>query len=291
MQMIARPAGVVVMLLTQYAYASQNAFTSDLLLDRATLYVADFISKVTRVVAEEQYVQEYLDASVEGSRGNFQGAPRVRERRTLKSDFLLVKPAITEQWLSFRDVYEVDGRAVRDREDRLAKLFLESRDTLTTLERATEIAAASAQFNIRPVGTVDNPLLGLGFLQRSYRDKFRFTVRGRDAAAGKDAWIVEFRETARPTIIRSVDNKDIVARGRYWIEAGNGAVVRSELAFGSLGSETSIATSFALDDRLLTYMPVEMRFRRDSKNSEVRGVATYGRFRRFEVGTQEVIRK
>ena len=80
--------------------------------------MADFISKVTRVVAEEQYVQEYLDASVEGSRGNFQGAPRVRERRTLKSDLLLVKPAITEQWLSFRDVYEVDGRAVRDREDR-----------------------------------------------------------------------------------------------------------------------------------------------------------------------------
>ena len=289
--MIARAGGVVVMLLTQYAYASQNAFTADQLLDRATLYVADFITKVARVVAEEQYVQEYLDASVEGSRGNFQGAPRVRERRTLKSDFLLVKPAISEQWLSYRDVYEVDGRPVRDREDRLAKLFLESRDTLTTLERATEIAAASAQFNIRAVGTVDNPLLGLGFLQRSYRDKFRFSLRGRDAAAGKDAWIVEFRETGRPTIIRSADNKDIVARGRYWIEAGNGAVVRAELVFNSLGSETSITTSFALDDRLMTYMPVEMRFRRAGRNSEVRGTATYGRFRRFEVGTEEVIRK
>mgnify|MGYP003694380831 CR=1 FL=1 len=39
--------------------------------------------------------------------------------RELKSDFLLVKVGPLE-WLPFRDVYEVDGTPIRDREGRLA---------------------------------------------------------------------------------------------------------------------------------------------------------------------------
>jgi hypothetical protein len=34
-----------------------------------------------------------------------------------------------------------------------------------------------------------------------------------------------------------------------------------------------------------------MRFKRGGSINEVRGVATYGRFRRFEVGTEEVLQK
>ena len=108
---------------------AQQAFTVEQLLDRATSYVEDLVAKLSRVVAEEQYVQEYLLSGVEGSRGSFLGSPKVVERRTLKSDLLLVKPAGLDQWLVFRDVFEVDARPVRDRENRLAKLFLDSRDT------------------------------------------------------------------------------------------------------------------------------------------------------------------
>lgn len=272
-------------------FASQRAVTLDDLLDRATIYVEDFVTKLSRVVAEEQYLQEYLVSRPEGSRGSFTGAPRVTDRRNLKSDLLLVRPLGLEQWFVFRDVFEVDGRPVRDRENRLTKLFLESRDTVTAIERGHEIAVASAQFNIKQIGTVDNPMLAIGMLQRVYRERFRFTLRGRDAAAGQDVWIVEFRETARPTIIRVSGDRDIVARGRYWIDANGGQVIRSEVVFNSLGSESTITTSFAPDDRLGTHVPVEMRFRRSNSNNEVRGVATYGRVRRFEVGTEESIQK
>jgi hypothetical protein len=276
-------------LLCGSGFASQSAFTVEQLLDRAALYVADFVTKLSRVVAEEQYVQEYLDAGVEGSRGTFIGSPKVRDRRVLKSDLLLVKPSESQQWHVFRDVFEVDGRPVRDREDRLAKLFLQSHDTDSALERAHQIAAESARFNIRQIGTIDHPLLALGFLQRAYRDRFRFTVRGRDAAVGADTWIVEFRETARPTIIRGSGDKDIFARGRYWINATDGHVMRAEVVFNALGTESSVTTAFAVDDRLRTLVPVAMRFRRAASNNEVRGAATYGRFRQFEVGTEESI--
>lgn len=267
----------------------QQAFTLEQLLDRSSAYVEDLVAKFSRVVAEEQYTQEYLIASPEGS-GRVPGAPKVAERRTLKSDLLLVKPAGLDQWFIFRDVFEVDAREVRDRENRLAKLFLESRDTVTAIERAHEIARASAQFNIRQIGTVDNPMLALGFLQRVYRARFRFTLRGRDAEAGPDVWILEYRETARPTLMRGTDNKDVFARGRYWVDAASGRIARTEVVFNTLGSESSVTTSFALDERLSAHVPVEMRFKRGAVKYEVRGTATYGRFRQFEVGTEEAIR-
>jgi hypothetical protein len=192
--------------------AAQQTFTVEQLLDRASVYVENLVAKFSRVVAEEQYVQEYLLSTPEGSRGSFLGSPKVAERRTLKSDLLLVKPAGLDQWFIFRDVFEVDARPVRDRDKRLSKLFLESRDTVTAIERANEIAIASAQFNIRRMGTVDNPMLALGFLQRVYRPRFRFTLRGRDTEAGSDVWVIEYRETARPTLMRGGQQGRVCAR-------------------------------------------------------------------------------
>ncbi|HUP39763.1 MAG TPA: hypothetical protein VM115_06555 [Vicinamibacterales bacterium] len=269
---------------------AQQAFTAEQLLDRSSAYVENLVAKLSRVVAEEQYMQEYLLSSPEGSRGGFLGTPKVAERRTLKSDLLLVKPAGLDQWFVFRDVFEVDARPVRDRENRLSKMFLEARDAVTAIERAHEIAVASAQFNIRDMGTVDNPMLAVGLLQRVYRPRFRFTLRERDASAGPDVWIVEFRETARPTLMRGTGNKDIFARGRFWVEAATGRVARSELIFSALGTDSTITTAFEMDDRLGTPVPVEMRFKRGAPKNEVRGVATYGRFRQFEVGTEESLK-
>ena len=282
---------MVVVTCTTLAGSRQQATTVDRVLDRATVYVEDLFAKLSRVVAEERYVQEYLDAGVEGSRGSFLGSPKVRERRTLTSDLLLVKPSQSNDWLMFRDVFDVDGRAVRDRENRLAKLFLASPDTITTLERARQIAVESARFNIRQIGTVDNPFLAIGFLQTTYRQRFRFVLSRRDVSSGPNVWIVEYRETMRPTVIRGSGDKDIAARGRYAIDAGTGHVLRAEVVFAALGTESTIATRFEMDESLGTLVPAEMTFRRAVAGNEVRGVATYGRFRRFEVGTEESIVK
>ena len=287
-----RPATVVmtVALSAALTAAGQGAFTVEQLLDRATAHVEAVVKRLTRVVAEEQYVQEYLLTTPEGSRGTFIGAPRVAERRTLTSDVLLVKLPDLDQWLVFRDVFDVDGTPVRDRENRLMNLFVDSRDTVAAVERAMQIAAESARFNIKQIGTVDSPLLALGFLQRAYRPRFRFTMRGKDASAGADAWIVEFRETQRPSVIRTGGDKDILARGRYWIEAASGRVIRTEVSFSALGSESTVTTEYGVDARLQTSVPTKMRFKRGVKTSEIRGVATYGGFRQFEVGTTETIK-
>src|SRR6267378_2814370 len=100
----------------------------DALLDRAAWYLESFVDEFENVVAEELYVQ---DSSV--SLPSFSPVGRGRggvatpfpsemlraRHRNLRSDFLLVKSPETSALVPFRDVLEVDGVVVRDREARL----------------------------------------------------------------------------------------------------------------------------------------------------------------------------
>src|SRR5690348_16642604 len=89
---------------------SSNDSLNDLL-QRAGRYIALYEREVTAIVADENYLQRFI---VE---------PRTAVRHLL-SDMLTIRDE-TEGWIGFRDVYEVDGQAVRDRTDRLAKLFID----------------------------------------------------------------------------------------------------------------------------------------------------------------------
>ena len=81
----------------------------------------------------------------------------------LKSDFLLVRPPGAERFVEFRDVFEVDGRPVRDRQDRLTRLFL---DTSANTDRIRAIIEDSARYNIGNIPrNVNTPMLPLVFLQ------------------------------------------------------------------------------------------------------------------------------
>src|SRR5215831_15061482 len=106
----------------------------DVMLDRAAWYLDYFIDQFVNVVAEEQYVQDsnvlLPSFSPFVGRGGLAASPpsptdltRARHR-DLRSDFLLVKSPENENLIPFRDVIEVDGTQVRDRQERLAKLFI-----------------------------------------------------------------------------------------------------------------------------------------------------------------------
>jgi len=230
---------------------------------RASQYVDEFIRRFSNVVAEERYVQE---------------SSYPHRRRELRSDFLLVSPPGAVDRYQFRDVLEVDGVAVRDRRDRLAKLFLDA--PTDALQRARYVARESERYNLASIGTLDQPLLAVGFLQSRYLHRFRFAVGALETREGIDVRYVGFEETARPTIIRSnVTRGDFPSRGYFLIDEATGRVTRSELDLGRGTPPPSIVTSFRFDDELQLNVPVEMH--------DPLGVATYGRFRRFSVQTDE----
>jgi hypothetical protein len=262
----------------------------NVLLDRATAYVGTFVNKFSHVVAEETYGQEYVPTGVPvGPAGApVQESPRISERRQLKSDLLLVRPNGFDGWQMFRDVFEVNKSVVRDRGDRLTALFLKAGDTASALEQATQIMTESARFNVRPMGTVDNPLLAFTFLQFPIRNRFRFVERGFDRAVGQNVQIVAFLETVKPTLNRTALGGDIFAQGRYWI-GPRGEVLRTEINFLAVRTASSVTTNFKTDDRFGVAVPVEMRILWKAGTDEIRGTATYGAFREFRVNTSESI--
>src|SRR5690349_16524285 len=163
----------------------------DELLDRAAWYLDYFVDEFENVVAAETYIQDSSTpllsfSPMPGGRGGAfppppspSDAARARHR-DLRSDFLLVKSPDTEALVPFRDVLEVDGVPVRDREARLATLFLSGRPGGSIMEQAERIGAEGARYNLGNMrSTIGNPVLALGVLQRSYQRRFRFSF-GKD---------------------------------------------------------------------------------------------------------------
>ncbi len=235
------------------------------IVQRATRYIDSFIQTFANVVAEERYVQE---------------CAYPHKRRELVSDFLLVAVPGTPGRYQFRDVIEVDGTAVRNRRERLTSLFVASPSD--ALQRAREVARESERYNVQDIGTLDQPLLAVGFLQSRYVDRFRYVVGGAEEYRGVRVRYVGFQETARPTIIhRAGDHRDFASRGYFLIDEATGRVLRSEVDLGDGVPPPSIVTSFRFDDDLQMMVPVEMH--------DPLGTATYGKFRRFTVTTSEKV--
>ena len=174
------------------------------------------------VVAEERYVQDsrpmpQMDA-FGPARSMSQAQPQHVE---LRSDLLFVRPDPWSSWLTFRDVFSVNGRAVRDRADRLTKLSSVRRRMRSTrlTARGRSPATATASTSAPRDRNVADPLVALAFLQASYRQRFEFRVDRIDTSRGPDVWILKFKERSRPTILRSADNRDVASGGRFWIDA------------------------------------------------------------------------
>ena len=199
------------------------------------------------------------------------------------SDFLLVKLKDSGEWQVFRDVFDVNGEPVRDRDERLTKLFLNP--TRSVLDDANAIALEGARYNLGGAErTINNPLLVLAFLQAAYQPRFRFSLNTSDKDAGPGIWVLEYKEQSRPTLIRERSNSDVVAKGRIWIESESGRVVKTELAVNELDN---IVTLFRFDERFQIAVPVEMREESWTDTESIVGVASYSRFRRFDVTTDE----
>ena len=245
------------------------------LIPRATAYSHQFIERFSNVVAEERYEQEIT-------------VPR--RKRLLLSDFLLVRYPGDALWQTFRDVAEVDGKPVRDRQDRIMKLFLEP--SSSALRRASELGRASSRYNLVDVGTLSNPLLVMAFLQSHYVDHFRFNLAGLDKKVGPNVRIARFVEFQRPTILKLDAATDFFSSGLIWLEEDSGRVVKTELQIGNSMIKIRITTHFVFDQELGINVPQMMEdFYPRTQGGEFRGKATYGKFRRFEVKTEETVEK
>jgi len=265
------------------------------LLRSAGEYVLAYEQSFRIVVAEEAYVQRLRVSP---------GGP-VQETRHLSSDVAFVRaPGTALPWWLLRDVYEVDGRAVRDRQARLEKLLVGG--PADGLARARAIADEGARFNLgRSFRNINVPTLVLAFLHPTVQPRFSFTRKGTATIEGRPFVEVAFRELAPPTVIRGPQSRpDVLAAGRVWILSGSGTVGRTELSLEMPGDGTkthaTLTTEFRPYRALALWVPVEMRDRfqtelvgahgRSGSVEVVEGLAAYSDFRQAGVTTQEEVR-
>jgi hypothetical protein len=271
------------------AQARMGAPSLEGVLDRAGEYVAAYEREFAGVVVEESYVQHAATGSRFDSLGHLlRGNTRDRE---LKSDLLLVRPEGSSRWLQFRDVYEVDGRAVRDRTDRLAKLFLQP--SSSTSKQVAKINDESSRYNIGSVvRNVNVPMLALVILlpQNQYRFVFNH-VEQPGSALGADTWEVAFREMASGTMIRGAGDQDIPVEGHFLIDAPTGRVRFTSLVAQNRTVRANIDVTYADDAKLGLLAPQEMTesYIQTADGATVEGHATYSNPRRFQVKVDEKI--
>jgi hypothetical protein len=224
--------------------------------------------------------------------------------RTLKSDLLFVRPIGADSWMQFRDVFEVDGRKLRDRNDRLTKLFVEpSKSTAAQVEK---IMRESARYNIGDVErTINLPMLGLAVVDRRAQANFEFRFDDTKELPGDvmavpktpafaippEAIAVAFKEIAIQTMVRNPQGKNLAAKGRFWFVPSSGHVIMTELRIEDYSLGAVIHVTYRPPPGIDEPMPATMHEMYENRlnNRRVEGTATYSNFRQFNVAVDEQI--
>lgn len=92
-------------------------------------------------------------------------------------------------------------------------------------------------------------------------------------------------------MIHATDGDDFPSAGRFWVEPETGAVLMSELVMEKGDVRAVIDVSYQSEPLLGLRVPVAMHERYRARSDRVEGIATYGKFRQFQVKTDEVIDK
>jgi hypothetical protein len=269
-------------------------------LARAATYVETFADRVSGFVTAESYVQEVYPPI-----NRFGARPGQRTysgplRRELKSDLLLVRPLGSDAWMQFRDVTDVDGRKLKDRNDRLARLFLEP--SKSTAAQSRKIMEESSRYNIGDIErNINLPVLALAVLDRRAQGGFEFALdKASDRfdlpkspvfAPPEDAIVVRFTETQMRTMIASPQGRNLAASGRFWLDRITSQIYMTEIGIDDLWLKAVVHVAYGPVAAINLPVPIEMHERYDNKlnGTRVEGSATYSNFREFKVSVDEDI--
>jgi VWFA-related protein len=266
--------------------APRDPMVNDVL-QRVGRYVAGYGEQASVLIGVEHYEQRLLSM--------MKGQPTVRK---LVADILLVRTSDELGWSGFRDVIEVDGKPVGERQNRLQALF---KSGSPDAAEARRIADEGARYNIGPTRrNFNEPTSALFFLMPATQSRFQFTRKGEITLDGMQVMEIGFQEKTHPTLIRTSTGGDVTSEGSIWVVPSDGTVVRTKLAisgFAGLGSSSTIDVTYTRDSRLGLWVPAIMKERHTSNvqgllsgmgPSASQGVvvvatATYEDFKRFEI--------
>ena len=279
--------GLSVAVQAQLGNTPGSGFTT--IIGSAMRYVMAYEQKFTLLAADETYVQELQRPPNPGdnlSRTNPGGGMRAggaMSRLVIKSDFLLVQlGGDGEGWMPFRDAYEVKGAKVRNRDERLLKLF--QGDDQERFEKAAKFNEVTASHNLGNVArTINIPTLAMMFLHPRVNERFEFTDEWEETIAGRVLRRAAYREVVRPTLIKTTRGRDLALTGHLWIDPFTGTVVKTDLNAADPAVRCAITVTYRKDEALDFWVPSQMDeyYKAALSLDEVLATATYSNVRRF----------
>lgn len=212
-------------------------------------------------------------------------------RRELQSDVMMLNLGLAE-WVQFRDVDHVDGKAVHDSDSRLEALLV--KPSADVLKAAHQIANESARYNIGVPRNFNVPTMALAYLGRRNQTRSRFRIKSTDTIDATDVVVVDFQETASPGLI-TAESGAVSTRGRVWVVPSSGTILRTELScrVDDVASwvEGTVLVNYKAEPSVNVLVPTRMdeTYRRDNGESDS-GLATYADFRMFSVDVKGIKR-
>ena len=260
----------------------------DQVVSRLGEYLTSYERRLAPVVAEERYRQS-LDIAPDTPVGNISRDASVlpfgHQDRSLRSDYALTRAADKEAWVGYRDTFEVDGKPVRDRDDRLQRLL-----TGGAAAGGARIAQESSRFNLGNTlveRNINVPTLVLEMLHPRNQSRFSLSKAGEETIGGTAMWRVDFKERDRPTFIRNSNGRDRPSHGAVWIDPSSGEVWRTMLAWDSSPSGT-ITVSYGRVPDIEALVPLTMTERYRAGTATITGDAAYSNYRKFQTGARLV---
>lgn len=287
--MLTRNAGLIVAFVAAgsvllSAQAPKIDVSERALIGAAVRYVADYETQFAFLIADENYVQTLYNAD-----------GREIQKRVLTAELFLTYLPADDTWMAIRDVSDVDGQPIKDRDD-LRALLLKSRE----LRLMARLAERNARFNIgRVERTFNEPTLPLLLLDPKRAPRVKFDRRSVVRAVDETLATLAFEEPERPTLIVTKDFEAVRGRGELVIDAATGAVRHTTFQFARPGIDVKLETSYVKDEKLNLWLPSVFTERYESggtaggrrpRNAFEAGVrelvecqANYSNYRRFDV--------
>jgi len=263
------------LLATTTVFTAAQQTKLDDVVSRVGTYLEEYEQRLSLVVAEEHYRQVFNMIGAAGPIG--------RRERLLGSDYALTRAPDKEAWVGYRDTFEVDGKPIRDREDRLQRLLMTG-----GAASAARIADESSRFNLGNTVVTRNinvPTLVLEMLHPRNQARFSFHKAGEEMIAGALTWRLEFKERQRPTFIRDQNRRDRPTYGSIWVDPNTGAVWRTTLTWDRAPKGT-ITVTYGRVPNIDALVPLTMSEQYSPGDASLTGDASYTNYRQFQTGAR-----
>jgi hypothetical protein len=244
-------------------------------------YVEAYERELVSIVGIEDYAQSMV---------NMAGLP---EDRDLRSELGWVYLPAVRQTVGLREVRRVDGADMPDAGRRLHRLLAAPADSRGGDGDIRALLEESARFNLGAGSRNFNfPTFPVIYLRAANRERSSWNVRSVDATHAR----VEFKEHARPTLVRTLESATVPARGSCRVESASGRIESCHVSLKTQDKTTTyeMDVTFALEPRLGLWLPSAMHDDYTRKEPgyrtpvHVTGEARYSDYRRFGTGARLV---